>query len=244
MLVVLRVSTVHPEGSVLPDHTRRWPRTRSFGTNAFVAILALASIHCSGRAEEIKAPVAEAKSTGTRPEPAMNPEKPAPCPTASSNLSYEEPYNLRCGLRLSSGRRVTLTSFRQARTYLGLIEGLPDTDSSTFFIRGALKTAEESFHPRSKPVLLPPARRDYFRTPGDMAAAKRGAFAGRNIEWLPLVTCIAQFDSVMPARDPEMQGSTLSVVWFQDEWAMPIDQAALEAIKKLDWDNLATDFDN
>jgi hypothetical protein len=219
------------------------PSMKPFKRNALVALLALTSIRCAGRGDEVKSPVAEEKRVQISPEPAMKPEKPAQCPTAASDLTYEEAYNLHCGLRLSSGRSVTLSSLRQSRTYLGLVEGLPDTKSSEFFIRNALKKAEEDSHPRSKPVLLPPPRRDYFRTPGDMAEAKRGAFADRNIEWLPLVTCVGEFESSSPARDPEMHASTLTVVWFQAEWAMPIDPAALEAIKKLDWDRLATDFE-
>lgn len=244
MQVAPSASPRHPPRCVASPFTGAGARWRKpFTTQAFAALLALTSVHCAGRGDEVKSPVAEENPTRKSPEPAMKPEKPAQCPTATSNLSYEEAHNLHCGLRLSSGRSVTLSSLRQSRTYLGLLEGLPDTRSSEFFIRNALERAEEDSHPRSKPVLLPPARRDYFRTPGDMAEAKRGAFADRNIEWLPLVTCVGEFESSSPARDPEMHASTLTVVWFQAEWAMPIDPAALEAIKKLDWDRLATDFE-
>ena len=38
-------------------------------------------------------------------------------------------------------------------------------------------------------------------------------------------------------------GSQLAVVWFQQDFAMPIDPIVMEKIKALDWDAYAENYD-
>ncbi len=47
-----------------------------------------------------------------------------------------------------------------------------------------------------------------------------------------------------PARDPLQDYSVLTVIWFQDDFAFPIDPQVLEQIRALDWEQLAQDFEN
>ena len=37
--------------------------------------------------------------------------------------------------------------------------------------------------------------------------------------------------------------SALSIVWFQEEWMMPIDQSVLDKIKLIDWEKHAVQGD-
>jgi hypothetical protein len=59
---------------------------------------------------------------------------------------------------------------------------------------------------------------------------------------IPKITCVAQFDSFDPARDKLMDASTLPIVWFQSDFAFPIDEAIEAQIRSLDWEKYASDF--
>jgi hypothetical protein len=59
---------------------------------------------------------------------------------------------------------------------------------------------------------------------------------------IPGITCIAQFDSFDPARDKSMDASTLPIVWFQSDFAFPIEDSILEHIRLLNWEKYASDF--
>ena len=60
---------------------------------------------------------------------------------------------------------------------------------------------------------------------------------------MPVITCIGMFESISPARNPDMHASCLAIVWYQDDYAMPISQVVLESIKSVDWTSLALDFE-
>jgi hypothetical protein len=62
-------------------------------------------------------------------------------------------------------------------------------------------------------------------------------------EWLPEVRCIGVFESSVTTRNPQMHLSVLPVVWFQDEFALPIREPALGQIREMDWESLAADFE-
>lgn len=61
-------------------------------------------------------------------------------------------------------------------------------------------------------------------------------------ERLPGVTCLAVFDSdELNKADPE-PFSSLMVLWFQDDFAMPIDSRVLFQLELVDWELRATDW--
>lgn len=58
----------------------------------------------------------------------------------------------------------------------------------------------------------------------------------------PYIACTALFRSngVMREDDEDIAfASILAVVWFQENFALPIDESVLERIKAIDWDRLA-----
>jgi hypothetical protein len=143
---------------------------------------------------------------------------------------------------MRSGRTITLEALDQRMTYAGLLEGTPDAQSNDRRIKHALREAERYCPSGAKPHLIPPARRDYLREPGDMQRVIEWS-SRCTPEWLPLVQCIGSFKDVVKARDPTRDLSVLVVVWFQDEYALPILEPALGQLLALDWESLATDID-
>jgi hypothetical protein len=103
-----------------------------------------------------------------------------------------------------------------------------------------MRRAEQYCSPGTKPHLIAPLRRDYLREPGDMRSL-REQHPHRTPEWLPMVRCIGSFRGSPKTRDRHLSG--LVVVWFQAEYAPPIQEPPLGQLLSLDWDSLATDFD-
>jgi hypothetical protein len=157
-------------------------------------------------------------------------------------LRYNVAYHLRCQLVLRSGRTITLEALDQQMTYAGLLAGTPDAESNDRHIEFALREAERHCVRGAKPHLLPPPRRGYLREPGDMAGVVARS-PHRTPEWLPMVRCIGSFKDVVKARDPTKDLSLLTVVWFQDEYALPVLEPALSQLLAVDWESLAADID-
>src|SRR5262245_9612650 len=126
-------------------------------------------------------------------------------------LEYNVAYHLHCQVVLRSGRAITLEGLHQTMTYAGLLEGTPDAESNDWHMNGALRDPMENSMRGVKPALISPPRRDYLRSPGDMA---RIGSPHHIPEWLPMVTCIGSFKSITTARDSSKDLSVLTVVWF------------------------------
>lgn len=154
-------------------------------------------------------------------------------------LEYDPAYHLNCRLDLLSGRTVALESLRQWRTYSGMLEGMPTKRFNDRFIESAVHKAQADCVHGAQPLLLPPRRRAYLRKPGDMESAR--TFLRREPEWLPVVTCIAVFSGVFPATERGKDLSFLTVVWYQDQFALPISPEIVEQLRSLDWDQCSTD---
>lgn len=146
-----------------------------------------------------------------------------------AGLKHEPAYCSHCKL-VVAGVRVTLRALNQWHTYWGLLDGTPDHRMNDRMIGQAVEEGRRRGQGR-QPYLITPPRRDYYQRPGDMAAVT--ARTGRVTEWLPALTCVATLTQ---------SWSELTVVWFQDEYAPPIQEPALGELRKLDWEALATHF--
>ena len=153
------------------------------------------------------------------------------------SLEYDVSYHLHCRLTLSSGRSIVLTLLHQEKS--SLIEGVPFKELNDHIVRGAVALPARYGIQVPNAYLVPPARRDYLRVPGDMNGVR--AMGNRDPEWLPIVSCVGVFRSSGPARDPDKDFSCLTVVWFQDEFAMPIAEPVLAHLKEIAWEDLAQD---
>jgi len=139
-------------------------------------------------------------------------------------------------IHLSGGRDVQITSIRQWFTYGGLLEGLPTDKMNRQMIDRLLKEERERGWWAGEPYLVPPPVRT-IQLPDDRS------YPFGTPEAFPPITCVARLISVTPARDPKKDTSELTVIWFQDEYAFPIDPQVLEHLRRLDWDNRAIDLE-
>ena len=132
-----------------------------------------------------------------------------------------------------TGRWLWLHELRQHNIYAGQLEGIPNREMN----RRAIDRLMEAERGRgSEPYLLHPQERPIAGPVPSLYDRLGGAAA------IPSIACIGQFDS-SPARDQDRHASSLTVVWFQDEFAFPIDPAIREQIRAIDWEKHATDFD-
>lgn len=151
-------------------------------------------------------------------------------------LKHDHAYGLRCMLELSSGRQLVLDRLVQERTYRGALEGRPDAEVNDWHIQSVMKTAQEFCWPGAKPHLIVPER---FH-PTDLPPRP---WPSPPTEYLPGVACIADFHSITPVRDASMDASRLVVVWFQTEFAFPIQESVVTALVSLEWEALAFDYE-
>lgn len=126
-------------------------------------------------------------------------------------------------LTLAAGRRITLASLEQWRTYDGLLAGKPGPAINRSHVEELLKRAKEHTADGGHPMLIQPSE---------------AAISGR----LPAVTCVAVFESGEFARADSEPYSSLTVAWFQHEFALPIDQTVESLIRTVDWESAAKDY--
>jgi hypothetical protein len=133
---------------------------------------------------------------------------------------------------LPSGRVIRLTGLDQHLTYGGLLVGHPHREMNRHIMDGLVKRHSGS-KGRSIPVLLEP-----IETP----AEKHSDPEWRSAANLPSITCIARFLSGVLPGDEEGIASMLSVIWFQDEFAFPIDRVVTVELAAIDWEAHAASY--
>jgi hypothetical protein len=123
-------------------------------------------------------------------------------------------------IELDSGLLIHLRNLNQRGTYDGLLEGIFSARLSNMLLKMALERVR-------KPSLLIEPVRHPFQLPENLRRSGPG-------ERLPEVECSAMFLSTwIPGRGADQ--TYLNILWYQDQWALPIDPAVLEQIKKVDW---------
>jgi hypothetical protein len=131
---------------------------------------------------------------------------------------------------LSGGRIVGLQSLKQWAVYAGLLEGLPTRQMNDAELKHVVDEAErQDGHP---PLLIIPVQE---------AISYEGRYPFGEPAKLPPVGCIARLHSHEPARDPSKDCSDLTVIWFQHDWAFPLDSNVEQAILAMNWNTLARD---
>lgn len=136
---------------------------------------------------------------------------------------------------LDSGRRLSLMELKQFLTDEGLLEGLPTAE------RNRQRVERWVLEHRGRPYPGEPHLIRPVETPVPYQGDRPYRFGTPSA--LPSVTCMGRFTSLDPARDPVREYSGLVVLWFQEEFALPIDPAILRQIRSLDWETLAADLD-
>lgn len=135
--------------------------------------------------------------------------------------------------RLHSGRTVELEAIRQWRP-AGPLEGVPTYEMNEESVQDVVKiygTGQSTF---LVPPKQTPLRRSRLTPPNRPAQMI-----------LPAIAVAAEFESNAPVGNVNVSGwdkSRLSVIWYQDSWALPIDPDVIEHILGVDWDSLASNI--
>jgi hypothetical protein len=139
---------------------------------------------------------------------------------------------MRTEIALENNRYAHIDMFVQWRTYKGLLEGVPNRSINNWYIECAKNDAVRFCG--NVPV--------YLIEPKQKIHREDRLHPENTVMSLPEVTCIAELNSYKPVKDPDMVGSKLIVVWYQDTMAMPIDEAILDQMKLINWSELAEDY--
>ncbi len=139
---------------------------------------------------------------------------------------------MRTEIILENNRYAHIDMFVQWRTYKGVLEGVPNKSINNWYIECAKNDALR--YCGNTPV--------YLIEPKQKIHRENTQNPEYTVMSLPEVTCIAELNSYEPVKDPDMVGSKLIVIWYQDTMAMPIDEAILNEMKLINWSELADDY--
>lgn len=129
-----------------------------------------------------------------------------------------------------------VNQFVQRKTYLGLLEGVPNTEINNSDIPARVEEVKRIFSVENVLIIQPE------QTP---IGPKEPLYTGRNGQpvyraRLPSVTCMMDLSSYY-VGDPEKEWSRLGLLWYQEEYAFPIDQKVIDEIKRYSWKKLSID---
>ena len=134
---------------------------------------------------------------------------------------------------IASGRKIRLLAIDQYYTYEGLLLGVPTREMNqedmdrllAEYVRPAEYGVPLLLQPTQQPLEVP-QHRPVHGTPAT----------------LPSVTCIARFNSGGQLGTDDIW-SVLRVIWFQEDFAFPIEDRALRQISEIDWETHATGWE-
>lgn len=180
-----------------------------------------------------------------------------------SNYFYRGP-----AIKNNKGRELFLQRIDQGLAYAHILEGIPYGQHYAGLINSRLRWACERY-PNRKTIILEPRLRPLPLPEEDLAILKKlrevkdepddgldedsvaersldrlinGIYRNREVVSVGSVCCCALFES-SPIDDQAGMLSELTIVWFQDGFALPIDPYVIEQIQAVDWTNEAVDVD-
>ena len=143
-------------------------------------------------------------------------------------------------ITLNSSRNINLEETHQHLTYLGLLEGLPNKRINDSIMSEIHNIADDKIWTNTPPYIIEPKL-----TSIDLPRDRMEYYKSKGPDYepiaLPKIICMGHFSS--GAITEEYMFSSLTVVWFQKDWMMPIDGNILTQIKSLNWDELAVQGD-
>ena len=129
---------------------------------------------------------------------------------------------------LNCGRSVYLSAFHYSRTYGGLLEGSPNEELNNEIIQHALSRMEWVWGKRKTHLIAPRVNTEDSERPS-----------------LPSTELTAWLTCNEPV-DKRYMGSELVLVWYVDDKefeSSKVQDLTSAALKKIDWKELAADFD-
>lgn len=141
---------------------------------------------------------------------------------------------------LNSGRIIYLEELFQYYTYRGLLEGAPNKKLNSYLIEQSFKYAKEKLLFNVEPILIPPQITSIDLS-SDKMYFRREDFENE-AEEMPKIVCLSSWNCYSPAQHKDYEGSFLKIIWFQNNFALPIDNLVAKQIKSIDWDKYAIDY--
>jgi len=121
----------------------------------------------------------------------------------------------------------------QWHTYDGLLNGLPTIEMNNRHLVVAKEEAKKiCYHDEI-----------YLIEPKQTPIPHKGEYPFGEPASLPAVTCIAKIRYIFPFRDKTKDYSSLGIVWFQEDFAFPIDKDVLEKIKAIPFREICGEFE-
>tara|TARA_Y100000815_G_C12973061_1_gene361197 strand:+ start:92 stop:517 length:426 start_codon:yes stop_codon:yes gene_type:complete len=136
-------------------------------------------------------------------------------------------------LIIETNKNVTIKRIKQWHTYGGLLEGIPTDKLNERIINRTKKQAKE-FSGMEEIYLIEPKQKpiDYD-----------GKYPFGNPASLPGVTCIAELWHNDVFKNPDKMFSSLCIIWFQEDYAFPIEENILNSIKEIPFSKICGEFD-
>jgi hypothetical protein len=140
---------------------------------------------------------------------------------------------------LPAGHQLRVEELWQWKTYRGLLVGMPTDGINRALVASAVEEGRTRWG--GEPFLLPPtARLIEYGDPPEAEVAPT----------LPAIVCLARFEyhpsysnalrgrpaEQWPAIMSTLRTKVLTVVWFQDDFAFPIEPPIYEQILAIDWE--------
>ncbi|NHN25988.1 hypothetical protein FIA58_009910 [Flavobacterium jejuense] len=136
-------------------------------------------------------------------------------------------------LIIENNKEVTIKSIKQWHTYGGLLEGIPNDKMNARIIERTKIEAKEFSH----------MEEIYLIEPKEMPIDYDGKYPFGNPAALPGVTCVAELWHNDVFRDTNKMFSSLCIIWFQEDYAFPIDEEIVKAIKEIPFSKICGEFD-
>ena len=121
----------------------------------------------------------------------------------------------------ADGVRASLTFLSQSLTYAGLLEGIPTPEMNA----NTIASARQRHGGVHDPLVIEPVQ-----TPFPLKGPDR--FGERAL--LPRVFCVSEYKWASDYY--------LTLIWWQEEWALPIDGTVAENIRQVAWRDVAYEF--
>lgn len=134
-------------------------------------------------------------------------------------------------ITIDNDLEVKIESLCQSETYKDVLFGYPTEHRNNSLINSILRKAHQTNNPQSVYLIQPEQRLidddiEKYKSPLDIPKE------------LPNIECHLRVTSDRVTNDKNQTDSTMLIIWFQDEFAFPIDPFVLEKIKTIPYRKL------
>lgn len=148
-------------------------------------------------------------------------------------------------------RPLLIDELVQYHTCRHLLIGVPEDRLNETLPTNVVENAKSRFGASPEPVVIAPKLHSFSIEQQPLLRKPHGDFepAGESLtrigRRLPKVTCLASLRCPMPLVTPKEEGwfshSRATLIWFQEDFAFPIDAEVMAQIRALDWSAIAVD---